>query len=190
MARVGKSQVTLESIFFSSPEQKLIRLLLSEPATLFTPRVICSKLKGVRGLGGAEGVLSILQQFEKLGLVEFVSNQRAVRVQESNSTVQVLKTFVAICSFESLKEALRPVCNRVILFHGKTVSKGALEGDYDLLVVSATPDEVRKTAGRHPLGRSVELVVLNPDQHAELELKDPALFQKVVGGIVLWEANW
>ena len=64
MARVGKVQVTLDTIFFSTPEQKLVKLLLSEPSTLFTPRVICSKLKGVRGLGGAEGVVKILQEFQ------------------------------------------------------------------------------------------------------------------------------
>ena len=56
MARVRKPTPTLESFFFATPEQKVFRLLLSEPTTSFTPRVISSKLKGVRGLGGGGGI--------------------------------------------------------------------------------------------------------------------------------------
>ena len=190
MARVGKSQTTLDSIFFSTPEQKLMRLLLSEPATLFTPRVICSKLKGVRGLGGAEGVLRILQEFQKLGLVDFVSNHRAVRIQEDSSTVQTLKIFASICNFESLKEILQPISIRGVLFGNRAGGKGVAEGDYHLFIVSENPDEVKKTAGRHPVGRSVELVVWTPEMYSEIQQQDPGLFQKLSSGIVLWGETW
>ena len=189
MARVGKSQITLDSIFFSTPEQKLMKLLLSEPSVQFTPRVICSKLKGVRGLGGAEGVLKILQDFQKLGLVDFVSNHRAVRIQEDNATVQTLKVFASICSFESLKEVLQPISSRGVLY-GSRGGNGVFEGDSHLFIVSDIPDEVKKTAGRHPMGRSVELVVLSPENYGEIQQHDPGLFQKVSSGIVLWGATW
>ena len=59
MARVRKPQPTLEAIIFATPEQKVLRLLLSEPTTSFTPRVISSKLTGVRGLGGGEGLVCV-----------------------------------------------------------------------------------------------------------------------------------
>ncbi len=188
MARVGKLQVTLDSIFFSTPEQKLIRLLLSEPTTLFTPRVICSKLKGVRGLGGAEGVTGILQEFQRLGLVDFVSNHRAVRIQDENSTIKTLKIFTAICNFESLKETLQTISSKGVLFGNQVESKGLNEGSYHLFVISEIPDEVKKTAARHPLGRSVELVVWTPELYGEIERQDPRLFQRVSEGIVLWGA--
>jgi len=183
MARVKKAQPSLDSIFFSTPEQKLIRLLLSEPNTALTPRVISSKLKGVRGLGGVEGITEILLDFQQLGLVDFVSNHRAVRVQDDNTTIQILKTFVAVCDLENLKTVLQPISTRGVLF-------GHRATDYDLFIVSETPEEVRKAAGRHPLGRAVELVVSTPELYGEMQQQDPGLYQKISGGIVLWGSTW
>ena len=96
MARVRKPQPTLESLLFATPEQRVLRLLLGEPTTTLTPRVISSKLKGVRGLGGGEGLARILNDLQSLGLVDFVDNHRAVRLQDDNSFVQIMKTIAAI----------------------------------------------------------------------------------------------
>src|SRR5271168_2913488 len=112
MARVRKPQPTLESIVFATPEQKVLRLLLSEPTTSFTPRVISSKLKGVRGLGGAEGLARILNDLQALGLVDFVDNHRAVRLQDDNSFVQIMKTVAAVSDVETLKKLLEPVSTK------------------------------------------------------------------------------
>ena len=105
MARVRKPTPTLESIFFATPEQKVFRLLLSEPTTSFTPRVISSKLKGVRGLGGGEGIMRVLNELQGLGLVDFVDNHRAVRLQDENSFVQIMKSVAAISDIETLRKA-------------------------------------------------------------------------------------
>jgi hypothetical protein len=186
MARLSKSQTSLDSLFFSTPEQKLIRLLLNHPQTSFTPRVICSKLKGVRGLGGAEGVTQILEDFKKLGLVDFISNDRAVRIQDDNPLVRKLQVFATICNFESLTETLRPISNRGILFENKNARVGSLEEGYDLFVVSDNPEEVKKAAGRHPLGRSIELIAWTPELYSEIQTQDQGLFLKISNGIVLW----
>ena len=57
----------------------------------------------MRALGGAEGIARILNDLQELGLVDFVDNHRAVRLQDDNTTVQVLKTFLAICALEGLR---------------------------------------------------------------------------------------
>ena len=71
MGRVRKVKPTIDSIFFSTPEQKLFRFLVSECTTAFTTRVLSSKLKGVRGLGGIEGISRILEDLKELGIVHF-----------------------------------------------------------------------------------------------------------------------
>src|SRR5579872_1672318 len=109
MARVRKSPPSLESIFFSTPEQRVLRLLLGEPTTTLTPRVISSKLKGVRGLGGVEGIVKVLHDLEGLGLVDFVDNHRAVRLHDENTVAHMLKTFAAICDLEGLRKLLEPI---------------------------------------------------------------------------------
>jgi hypothetical protein len=190
VARLKKAAPSLDAIFFSTPEQKLIRLLLGDPTTTFTPRVICSKLKGVRGLGGVEGITEILVDLQTLGIVDFVSNHRAVRVQDDNSSVQILKTFVSICDLENLKWVLQPISTKGVLFGNRATGKAHSDSDYDLFIVSETPEEVKKAAARHPLGRAVELVIWTPELYAEIQRQDPTLFAKVTGGILLWGPTW
>src|SRR5262249_50067218 len=158
-----KPQPTLDSIFFATPEQRMMRLFLSEPTTTFTQRVISSKLKGVRGLGGAEGITRILNDLQSLGLVDFVDNHRGVRIHDDNTSIKILKTFSAICDLESLKKLLEPISSKGVLFGSRACGRARSDSDYDLFVVSDTPEEVKKIGSRHPLGKSVELVVWTPE---------------------------
>ena len=190
MARVRKAQPTLESVFFSTPEQKVMRLLVSESTTAFSSRVISSKLKGVRGLGGAEGIARILANLQSLGLVDFVDNHRAVRVQDDNTFVQIMKTVSAICDLESLRKLLEPVSSKGILFGSRATGRARSDSDYDLFIVTDTPEEVSKIAARHPLGKALELVVWTPEQYSDLEEKDVTLAGKLSQGFVLWGSSW
>ena len=68
MARAKKAAATLDGLFFATPEQKVLRVLLNEPTTTFSLRIFASKLKGIRGLGGTEGLMSVLKELEELNL--------------------------------------------------------------------------------------------------------------------------
>ena len=190
MARLRKPQPTLDSICFATPEQKVMRLLLSEPTTSFTPRVISSKLKGVRGLGGGEGIMKILTELQELGLVDFVDNRRAVRLHDDATPVQIQKVFLAICDLEGLTSLLQPISTKGILFGSRAKGRARSDSDYDLFVVSDNPEESKKIAGRHPLGKLVEVFAVTPDKYSELEKDDPSLFEKLEAGIVLWGSTW
>lgn len=190
MARVRKPQPTLESIFFSTPEQKVVRMLLAEPTTTFTPRVISSKLKGVRGLGGAEGLGQILSDLQDLGLVDFVDNQRAVRLQDDNSFVQIMKTVAAICDLENLKSLLAPHSSRGILFGSRSTGKARSDSDYDLFVVAENTEEVKKIGRGYPLGKQLELIVWTPEMFEEIGKTDPGLLAKLEAGVSLWGPHW
>lgn len=186
-----KLHLGLDSVFFSTPEQKVLRLLLSEPPSPLTPRILASKLKGIRGLGGIEGILKILLYFQELGLIDFIDNHRAVRVQDDNTSIQILKTFVAICDLEGLKTVLQPISIKGILLGSRTTREIHIEGNsYNLFIVSETPEEVKKMAGRHPMGRTAELVIWTPELYGEIKKQDPTLHQKVSKGIVLWGSTW
>ncbi|OFZ20615.1 MAG: hypothetical protein A2X94_11380 [Bdellovibrionales bacterium GWB1_55_8] len=180
----------MNSVFFSTPEQKVLRLLLSEPTTSFSSRVISSKLKGVRGLGGTDGILRILGELEIAGLVDFVDNRRSVRLRDDCSPVRVLKTFLAICDLEGLKALLEPLSSKGILFGSRASGTSRSDSDYDMFVVSDQPEEIRKVVSRHPLGKMIELLVWTPDDYEKIEERDGALVQKLSRGIVLWGSSW
>ena len=190
MARVRKISPTLDSVFFSTPEQRVMRLLVSEPTTVFTPRIITSKLKGVRGLGGTEGLMKILTEMETLGLVDFVDNHRAVRLQDGNSTVQMLKRFAAICDLESLRKLLEPISIKGILFGSRATGRARSDSDYDVFVVTEALSEAKDIAGSHPLGKSIEIIAWTPEMFSEIEDKDPKLSAKLQQGVVLWGSTW
>lgn len=190
MARVRKTEPTFESIFFNTPEQRVVRLLLSEPTTIFTPRVISSKLKGVRGLGGAEGLMRILGELELLGMVDFVDNHRAVRLRDDSSSIHILKTFSAICDLESLRKLLEPVSTKGILFGSRSDGRARSDSDYDLFVVSDQSDEVQKVASHHPLAKSLELVVWSSEKFRQINKTNPPLDEKLRNGVVLWGSTW
>src|ERR1700761_8397460 len=109
MARTNKPQVTLDSIYFVTPEQKLIRFLLTEPTTVFTPRVLSSKLKGVRGLGGIAGITRILKTLCEVGMIHYMNNNQAVCLHNDNTYIQALKALSALCDLEGIKDLLEPI---------------------------------------------------------------------------------
>lgn len=190
MARVKKPKPTLDFIFFNSPEQRVIRFLLSEPTSTFIPRVISSRLKGVRGLGGAEGITRILLEFQEMGLVDFVDNNRAVRLRDDHPVMQLMKTVLALCDLEGLKALLEPISKRGILFGSRATGKARSDSDYDLFVVTDIPEEVKKVTARHPIGKQVELVTWTSDDFHDIHQKDSELAQKISNGIVMWETSW
>ncbi len=190
MARVKKPDPTLETSVFSTPEQKVIRLLLAEPTTSFSLRVIASKLKGVRGLGGIEGITEVLEAWESLGLVDFVDNRRGARLRDEHPTAVILKSIAAVCDLEALKKSLAELSTKGILFGSRASGRYSSDSDYDLFVVSNRAAEVKEITGQHPLGRNIEVIVWSEDDYSGIEKSDPQLFAKLERGIVLWSARW
>lgn len=186
MARVRNAPPTLEGLLFQTPEQKVLRLLLTESTTAFQTRVLASKLKGVRGLGGADGINKILIKLEQLGLVDFVDNRRAVRLHDESAIAQILKTVSAVCDLESLREVLAPLTSRAVLIGSRATGKARSDSDYDVVVVGGDPAEVLRQAERHPLGKLLKVVVWSISDFAQIEKKDPKLAGKVARGVVLW----
>jgi hypothetical protein len=199
-ARLKKAPLTLMSLGFSTAEQKVLALLLAAPTQAFTPRVMASKLKGLRGLGGIEGITKILADLQMLGMVDFVDNHRAARLREDSPSVRVLKVFHSICEFEGLRECLEPLSSCGILYR-RVVANSARHAyeeaglrpaaqSYDLFVVSEMVEDVKRAAGRHPLGKTVALKVWTPELYAEIDRQDLPLRQQLKEGILLWGGAW
>ncbi len=134
--------------------------------------------------------MKILGQLQELGMVDFIDNQRAVRLHDDDKTVHLLKVFSAVCDLESLKLLLEPLSGRGMLFGSRSTGRARSDSDYDLFVVSETPEEVSKIAAGHPLGKRLEVVAWTPDQFDHIDRDDPGLKAKLAKGIVLWGPDW
>lgn len=190
MERIKKTKQTLDSIFFVTPEQKLFRFLLSESTTAFSPRVLSSKLKGVRGLGGTEGINRILKQLADLGLVLFIDNNRKICVHNDHIAVRIMKTFSSMCDLEDVQGMVEPISTTGILIGSRATGLARSDSEYDLYVVSNQQEEVRNLVSRHPLGKRINLMMKTPDDHLNIHKGDPRLAKEVEQGYVLWGSTW
>lgn len=190
MARVKKPEPTLEALCFATPEQKVLRLILTQSTTTFTLRTISSHLKGIRGLGGAEGITRILNELDQLGFLEWLDNQRSVRLNNDHPNIRRLKTLSAICDLEGLQKQLEPISSRGILYGSRASGESRSDSDYDLFVVSDTPEEVKKTAARHPLGKALEVVAWTPEAFESIEKDDPGFAKMISVGVQMWGTAW
>jgi hypothetical protein len=190
MARAKKITPTLDALLFAQPQQRLLRFLLTEPTTPFNLRVLSSKVKNIRGIGGAEGQLKVLLEFEELGLVEFLDNRKAVRLVNEHYLVPTLKMLASVMDIEGLRTLLEPLCRRGILFGSRGTGKNRSDSDFDLFVSSEQKDEVIRITEGFPLGKDIEVVVWPEADYEDMDRKDPGLAKKLSKGIQLWGPSW
>lgn len=190
MVRARKQVPSLDTLFFSTPEQKVVRLLLSEPTSTFSVRTIASRLKGVRGLGGVDGINEVLENLHQVGLLDYVDNKRGVRLRDEGMTVRLLKTFSAICDLEGLRGLLEPISTRGVLFGPRAEGEAETDGEYDLLVVTQVSGEVEQVVARHPLSKLLRLTALSPEAYSSVDSDQPELARRLGRGVVLWGSSW
>lgn len=183
MARATKTPATWDSIFFSTPEQKVLRYLLSSRETTYTIRVLVSKLKGVRGLGGVQGLEKILGDLEEAGLVHFIDNRRAVRVSDEHAGNQVFRKLWGLCELESLYVQLQAISTKGVLL-------STSPAEINLYVVTDQPEEVRKLTEQHPMGKLAVLVLASREQFDSAAKKDPKLWAALNQGVRIWGSSW
>jgi hypothetical protein len=190
MARTKKVTPTLDLFLFQQPEQRLLRFLLTEPTTTFNLRVLSSKVKNIRGIGGAEGQLKVLQDLEALGLVEFLDNRKSVRLVNEHYAIPMLKTVSSVMDLEGLRLLLEPISRRGVLFGSRSTGKNRTDSDFDIFVTSDQREEIVRIVESFPMGRDIEVVVWPEEDYEVIEQKDPGLMVKLSKGIQLWGPSW
>lgn len=189
-ARIRKPKPALDSIFFVTPEQKLMKFLVSEPTTSFTPRVLASKLKGVRGLGGVEGLVKILADLNEVGVVQFIDNKRAICLNNDHIAIKLLKTYSAVCDLEGVVQILTTISTKGILFGSRAIGTSTSDSNYDLFVVTDQAEEVKNQVEHHPLGKKIAVKCMTAAEYAKLDDQDSDLYNKLEKGVLLWGSSW
>ena len=159
--------VTLDDLMFSTPDQKVLRLLLLESTTVFPLRQLGNRLKGVRGIGGPEGLKQILAKLTAAGVIDWVDHDRAIRLRDDEGRVEVLKVLAVVCEMETLRQVLEPICGRGFLVGVRAEGKGTTDSDYEVAVVSDQPEEATRIARGHPLGKKIQLKFLSADDYRD-----------------------
>jgi len=182
-SRVKKPETSsLEELLFSTAEQKLIRLLLTESTTTFPLRQLSNRLKGVRGVGGPEGLKQMLQKLTSVGMIDWVDHDRAIRLRDDEGRIELLKVLSSVCDLESLRESLESLCPRGFLVGARAEGRGTTDSDYEVAVICEQPDEAVRIARGHPLGKRIILHILSSDDYRDE-------IQKFSRYVVLWGSS-
>ncbi|MFN7683856.1 MAG: hypothetical protein ACK5QT_00385 [Oligoflexia bacterium] len=179
-SRVKKPEdVTFEDLVFATAEQKLMRILLSEPTTVFPLRQLANRVKGVRGMGGMEGLKQLLQKLSAVGLIDWVDHDRAIRLRDDEGRVETLKILTAVCDLESLRLSLAPICPRGFLVGARAEGKAATDSSYEVAVITDQPEEAKRVARGHPLGKYIQIQILDSDNYRDEIQRHPRY-------VILW----
>ena len=182
-ARATKTPSSWDSLYFPTPELKVIRYLVSAKETSYSLRVLVSKLKGVRSLGGIQGLEKILERLEESGIVNFIDNRRGVRLQDEHPTVAVSRRLWAMCEIEGLAQQVEALSSKGVLL-------GVMPAEINLFVVTEQPEEVKKAVEQFPLAKQILLTSRSRAQFDGLPKQDPKLYTQVTGGDLLWGSSW
>jgi hypothetical protein len=183
MARSAKLPASWDSVFFNTPEQKVLRFLLGSPDSSYSLRVLVSKLKGVRGLGGLQGLEKILVQLEEIGVVNFIDNRRGIRVQDEHPAVSIGRRLWALCEVEGLHKQLQEICSKGIITE-------ALPGEIRLYVVTDKSEEAKQFIEQSPVGKSISLTTQTRDEFESVAKRDPKLHSQIINGVLVWGSSW
>ena len=158
---------TLDDLMFATAEQKLMRLLLLEPTSVFPLRQLANHLKGVRGVGGPEGLKQMLQKLTGAGMIDWVDNERAIRLRDDEGRVENLKVLASVCELETLRLSLEPICERGFLVGPRAEGRATTDSDFEVALVTVQQEEALRIARGHPLGKRIRVEFLDSDGYRD-----------------------
>ena len=168
--------------FIATAEQAVLAFVTADPHQGYYDRQVSVRTRWSRG--AVNGALRSLAKVELL-LVERRGRMKFYSANLDDPRVRAFKTLVNIARLAPLVRRLANHSLRIVLFGSAAEGRNTLESDYDLLVLSHTPDVVRKLMPAR--GLRVQAAVFTPSGLAEIEQKEPVFAGQIKRGLELWQ---
>lgn len=168
--------------FVATVGQAVLAFLVGDPHQSYYDRQVAEETGLSRGaVNGALRALaeSGLLRVERKGRMKFYSaslDDARIRAYKSLLNIAYLAPLVRRLSRDSL---------RVVLFGSAAEGRNTPQSDFDLFVLTNTPDAVRRLIPTKV--PRVQAVVVTPVGLAELEQKEPVFAGQVKRGLELWQ---
>lgn len=113
------------------------------------------------------------------------------RYNLDNAVARQFKILLNVSRLYRMVQNLTPHARRVILFGSCAEGTDTAASDIDLLVLSDNGKGARDVIRTYsqPLGREISPIIVDANEFRLLRAKDRPLYNRVMGGIVLWEAK-
>lgn len=174
----------LKDFFFDTSYQQILKFLSNNPNRTFFGREIAQKTgvsRGATNLALRKLAKAGLVTLEKKGRMSFYS------VDLKNPVIRQWKVLDNIVALHPLKEKLKKMSEKIILFGSAAEGINIKESDIDLLLLTDQPGEVKEIVSKS--NKKVQLIVKKPLEFVELKSKDQIFYNEVMKGITLWEKS-
>jgi DNA-binding transcriptional ArsR family regulator len=167
--------------FVATVEQAVLAFLAADPHRGYYDRQVADKTG--RSRGAVNGALRALARSGLL-LVEQKGRMKFYSANLDDPRVRYFKTLLNVARLMPLVRRLAGHALRIVLFGSAAEGRNLPESDFDLLVLTNTPDVVRKLIPDQAL--RVQAVVVTPSGLAELEKSEPVFASQMKRGLELW----
>jgi len=167
---------------------RLLFLLAYNPLQSFYQRELSKKTKV--SVGETNKILkklvahSIIAE-EKRGKTHFY------RFNMNNALARQIKIMITVSALNSLVEEIKEISTKIILFGSCAEGTDTVESDIDLFILTDEKGKVKAKLSKH--GRSIERrispIIVDASSLSTMKSKDKALYERIMSGIVLWQAE-
>ena len=177
-----------EMNFITETSLRVLAPLMADPLREFYQREV-ARIAGV-SVGATNQILRVLAD-EEIVVRERRGKMFFYKYNLENPVARQLKVLLNVGSLDRLVKQLRDHCKRIILFGSCSEGTDVKSSDVDLFVLTNEKVETKKVIDkfRRRIERRVAPIILSANEFAVLRSRDKPLHDRILGGIVLWQAE-
>jgi predicted nucleotidyltransferase len=94
-----------------------------------------------------------------------------------------------VFALNDLLDKIKHISERIVLFGSCAEGTDVKDSDIDLFILTSDAETVNREVRRYEqeIDRTVSLIVVDPDELAKMKARDKPLYERISGGITLWE---
>ncbi|MCL5773007.1 MAG: nucleotidyltransferase domain-containing protein [Firmicutes bacterium] len=176
----------IKNILFKTNEQKALSFLLLHPEKQFLEKEI-REATGV----SRSGINYAMRKLARAKLVEeeIRGRMKFYRTDLSNPFLRQFKILQTLITLFPLFEKIKKASRKIILFGSAASGTNTEESDFDIFILTNHPEIVFKFFHNSSLREKTQPIIKTPLQYVNLEKKEPAFFEQINRGIILWEGS-
>ena len=139
--------------------------------------------------GSVGGCHKVLKSLFTMGLIDKQKSGRNLyyKIKEENPAIKFFKIFINIQELNQKINEIFTDCKKITLFGSCSSGDDTLESDIDILIITENVKEIKDILKRKYInGRKLKPVILLPHDFIKLKDKDPAFYNEMNNGIILW----
>ena len=173
------------NVFVATPKQKVLDFIARDYTYEYYDSEVYRELKTL----GRASVNNALRELESEGLIQRVKKGKIVlnRVNMEHPAVREFKKLRNICVLFPIIEAIKSLCDKVVLFGSQAQGTNLKESDMDLFVVTEKKEKVRRIIQKTKTKEKIQTMIYNASEYLKLSREQAGLYQEIMKGIVLWE---